>query len=47
MYISIIHPRETWGTFKFKTVHNVLLRFPSWTSCFLETVRTGVQRGLR
>ncbi len=33
---------ETWGTFKFTPVPNVLLRFPGWTTCFLETVCKGV-----
>ncbi len=31
-----------WGTFKLKLVCNVLLRFPGWTTCFLETVYNGV-----
>ncbi len=39
--------RFTWATFKFTPVHNVLLRFPGWTTCLLETVCNGVQRGLR
>ena len=37
----------TRGTFNRPMVCTVLLRFPGWTTCFLQMVRNGVLRALR
>ncbi len=45
--VVVVRTALTRGRFRLAPVPNILLWFSGWTTCFLETVCNGVQRGLR